>query len=204
VLSRTQGGVSDKLEAMTAAELTDEDLMLRYRADDAGAFEELYRRHRSGLYRYLLRQVSQAALAEELYQDIWLNVVRARKRYTVQSRFATYLYRIAHNRVIDHYRGRRQVITLSFEQDESVDADCLTDDPACGPEEIVCIAQQAERLMGLIERLPVPQREAFLMHEEGGLNVDEIAQATGVNRETAKSRLRYAYAKLKQGLRDDP
>src|SRR5436190_18395294 len=84
----------------------DEDLMLAYRDGNAAAFDQLYRRHKGPLYRYLLRQCRDAAAAEELFQDVWMNLVRARAGYTVTARFSTYLYRLAHNRLIDHYRRR--------------------------------------------------------------------------------------------------
>ena len=75
-------------------------------AGDPDAFDDLYRRHKGPLYRYMLRQCGDRAAAEELFQDVWLNVIRARATYTVMSRFVTYLYRFAHNRLIDHYRRR--------------------------------------------------------------------------------------------------
>ena len=83
----------------------DETLMLRYRDGDAGAFEHLYARHKGSLYRYLLRQCGQPAVAEELFQDIWLKLIAARGGYAVQAKFSTWLYRIAHNRLVDHYRA---------------------------------------------------------------------------------------------------
>ena len=78
--------------------------MLLYRDGEPGAFDVLYARHKGGVYRYLLRQCREAAAAEELFQDVWMNLVRARAGYTVQAKFTTYLYRLAHNRLIDHYR----------------------------------------------------------------------------------------------------
>ena len=80
--------------------------MLRYRAGDAGAFEALYRRHRAPLYRYLRRQCASNAIADELFQDVWMRLIAARGRYRVEAKFTTYLYRIAHNRLVDHYRQR--------------------------------------------------------------------------------------------------
>jgi len=78
----------------------DETLMLRYRNGDAGAFGRLYARHKGSLYRYLLRQCGQPTVAEELFQDVWLKLIAARSGYAVQARFATWLYRIAHNRLV--------------------------------------------------------------------------------------------------------
>jgi RNA polymerase sigma-70 factor (ECF subfamily) len=182
------------------AESTDEELMLRYRDGNAEAFDALYARHKGGLYRYLLRQCRNAAAAEELFQDVWMNLIRARAGYAVQAKFTTYLYHLAHNRMIDHYRRNSRVAMESF-----VDGDCeakaeLPDERERPQEETLDAKRQAGRLMELIAGLPEAQREAFLLQQEGGMSVEEIAQATGVTRETAKSRLRYAMVKLRQGM----
>ena len=167
------------------------------RAGDAGPFGGLYARHRGGVYRYLLRQCRNAALADELFQDVWMNLIRARAGYTVQAKFSTYLYRIAHNRLMDHFRRNDTGVSLD---DESV----FVEEPAAPrsiePEVRAESRQQAAQLLVLLEALPDEQREAFVLQQEGGLSIEEIAAATGVNRETAKSRLRYALAKLRQGM----
>ena len=180
----------------------DEALMLAYREGDVQAFQLLYARHRGGLYRYLLRQCRSAATAEELFQDVWLNVVRARRRYVPEARFATYLYRIAHNRVVDYFRRcAHRPSAEGGDEMEKVLA-TLSSDPRHEPEMHLESKGRIERFMRLLEGLPDAQREAFVMHEEAGLSVEEIAVATGVNRETAKSRLRYALAKLRRGLEE--
>jgi RNA polymerase sigma-70 factor (ECF subfamily) len=183
-----------------SAESSDEELMLHYRDGDAGAFDALYLRHKGGVYRYLLRQCRDAAVAEELFQDVWMNLIRARSGYTVQARFATYLYRLAHNRLIDHYRRSGHGAMVSFDQE---DGEAIADPPderERPQDETLDARRQAARLMELIAALPAAQREAFLLQQEGGMSIEEIAQATGVTRETAKSRLRYAMAKLKRGM----
>ena len=94
-------------------EAGDEQLMLAYREGDAGAFEELYRRHKGGLFRFVLRSVRERAVAEELYQEIWMRAIEARGRYEVQAKFTTWLYTIAHNRLVDHWRKKGlQVVSL--------------------------------------------------------------------------------------------
>lgn len=172
--------------------------MLAYRDGDAAAFDRLYDRHRGGVYRYLLRQCREAAVAEELFQDVWMNLIRARATYTVQAKFATWLYSIAHNRLMDHFRSRPGT-TVSLD-----DAAALPEESeaprADRPEVQAEIRQQAARLLALLATLPPEQREAFLLQQEAGLGVEAIAEATGVSRETAKSRLRYAVAKLRQGM----
>jgi len=184
------------------ASTSDEQLMSAYRDGDAAAFDELYRRHKGGVYRYLLRQCRERALADELFQDVWMNLIRAREHYTVQAKFTTYVYTLAHNRLIDHYRKSGQATLVSLDNEDD-DAPALAEPvaaPRDEPERHLDIKQQAARLLELLAALPALQREAFVLQYEGGLSVEEIAQATGVTRETAKSRLRYALAKIRQGL----
>jgi RNA polymerase sigma-70 factor (ECF subfamily) len=168
--------------------------MLAYRDGNAGAFETLYTRHRGRLYRFVLRSVKARGAAEELFQEVWIRVIEARGRYSPQARFTTWLYTIAHNLLTDHWR--KKGLTL-VELDEDTHAPA-PDDPARSVE-----ARQAlSRFAQALEALPPLQRQAFLLHEEGGLSIEEIAQATGANAETAKSRLRYAIAKLKAAVDD--
>lgn len=188
-------------------EMSDEALMLAYREGDAAAFEALYRRWRSRLYRYLLRQCGNAAHADELFQDIWLKIVGARKGYEVAAKFSTWLFRIAHNRLIDHYRaqGRAALVSLVSYDDDPEEGDRVAALPAAAsaqPEAIIERKALAQELVKHIEALPAAQRETFLLSEEGELTLEEIAAATGVNRETAKSRLRYAVGKLRAALKD--
>ena len=85
------------------------------------AFERLYARHRGGTYRYLLRHTGNAATAEELHQEVWLKVVRARDAWSAQARFATWLYTIARNGLVDHWRARRGASFVSLD-DEGVES----------------------------------------------------------------------------------
>ena len=172
--------------------------MLRYRAGDAAAFEVLYGRHRAGLYRYLLRQTSLASVAEELFQDVWMKLIHARERYEVKASFKTWLYHLARNRLIDYYR--RQGRTFGAEVANAEDE--LPARESSQPERQVQAQQQADQLLQLVQSLPETQREVFLLREAGGLGMDEIAAVTGVGREAVKSRLRYAFRRLRDGLRE--
>jgi len=175
-------------------EAPDEELMLAYRHGDAGAFETLYKRHRGALYRFMLRAIKQRSPAEELFQEVWVRVIEARSRYAPQARFTTWLYTIAHNLLVDHWRKKGLALVSLDTQDVSVESA----NPARQAEGRESLA----RFLQALEALPAAQREAFLLHEEGGLTAAEIAAATGSNEEAAKSRLRYAMAKLKAALDD--
>lgn len=170
--------------------------MLAYRQGDGGAFETIYARHKGPLYRFVLRAVKERALAEELYQEIWLRVIEARSRYAVRAKFTTWLYTIAHNRLADHWRKKGLKLVDALE----------ADDPpaprAFEPEARAEGREKLRRLAAALEALPTAQREAFLLHEEAGMTAGEIAEATGATEEAAKSRLRYALAKLREALGD--
>jgi RNA polymerase sigma-70 factor (ECF subfamily) len=183
------------------AQPSDEDLMLRFGAGDAAAFDVLYARHRGGVFRYLARQCGSRSQAEELFQDVWMNLVQARVRYRAEAKFSTYLYTLAHNRLMDHFRRQRRPASVSIDQEDD-DPPVLPAPATFEPERMAQSRQQAARLLAMVEALPDAQREVFLLHEEGGLSLEEIAAITGSNREAVKSRLRYALAKLRDGMKE--
>jgi len=177
--------------------------MLAYAGGDAAAFERLYGRHKGPLYRYVLRSVKGASEAEELFQDIWMRVIEARARYAPAAKFTTWLYTIAHNRLVDHWRSRGLTV-VSLDEDGGDEDGPRIPEPSAGPTSdparIAEGREQLARLAAAIAALPLAQREAFLLHHEGGLSVADIAAATGSNEEAAKSRLRYAMGKLKEAV----
>jgi RNA polymerase sigma-70 factor, ECF subfamily len=182
-------------------EATDEQLMLAYAAGDAAAFEKLYARHKGGLFRFVLRGIKERGVAEELFQEIWMRVIEARLRYAPQARFTTWLYTIAHNRMVDHWRKRGlSVVPLGRGDPDDPAPPEPAADAAREPQRQAETNEQLERLARAFDTLPPAQREAFLMREEGGLSLAEIATATGSNEEAVKSRLRYAVSKLREAL----
>lgn len=183
-------------------ESSDEELMLRYGGGDAAAFDVLYARHRGGVFRYLLRQCGSRAAAEELVQDIWLSLIQARGRYRVEAKFTTWLYTLAHNRLVDHFRRHNGPQLVSIDEDGDDDPIELPAHATAQPERQAQAREQASALLRLVEALPAAQREAFLLYEEGGLSLEQIAEVTGAGRETVKSRLRYALDKLRDGMKD--
>lgn len=173
--------------------------MLAYQNGDNSAFDLLYARHKAPLYRYFLRQAVNQATAEELYQEVWMSLIKARARYQVAAKFTTYLYHLAHNKLIDHYRKNKNY-NKAHVDDDGVDIDNAQANESDGPvfqlEEGVLL----EKLKAILESLPDEQREAFLLKEEGGLSIEEIADVCEIKIETAKSRVRYAVNRIKNGL----
>ena len=186
-----------------SAPLGDEDLMLAYAAGDAAAFDALYARHKGGVYRYLLRQCRDGGIAEQLFQDVWMNLIRVRETYRPDAKFATWLYTLAHHRLIDHHRSSGRVALVS--SDDETHAGSVQALPAkreSEPDARAANRELADRLKAAVATLPAAQRDAFLLQQEGGLSLDEIAALTGVGAETVKSRLRYATSKLRAELAD--
>lgn len=185
---------------------SDESLMLRYAAGEAAAFELLYGRHEMRVWRYLFRSVKVQAVADDLLQDVWFAVARQAPGYQVSARFTTWIFTIAHNRLVDHFRSAKNHLSLhglggSGDDDDSVALEeTLAADSGFGPVRQLQSREQAAALIAAVEQLAPEQREAFLLQAEAGMNVQDIARTTGVSFETAKSRLRYARGKLRQQL----
>lgn len=179
-------------------EPSDEALMLAYAAGEATAFEPLYRRHQDALYRYLLRGCQGAHTAQELFQDVWQKLIQARLRYRADAPFGAYLYKLAHNRLVDHWRSQRPQVPVPEPELENLPAP-----ESQRPDETESRRQQATRLLRALAALPPEQREIIVLREERELTLEQIAVIQGVGRETVKSRLRYALAKLREVITHD-
>lgn len=175
--------------------MTDEDLFQRFRRGDLAAFQDLYSRYRKSLYLYLLRSSATEAEADDLYQEAWSRVIHAKERFNSGS-FKAWLFRIARNLQIDSFRRQRlHLVSDPAEVDGIADPGRALDERShaddCG-----------ERLKMELQQLPPDQREVFLLKEESGMTLEQIASMLGVGRETMKSRLRYSLKRLRQMLED--
>jgi RNA polymerase sigma factor (sigma-70 family) len=187
---------------------SDEFLMLAFASGDAAAFTRLYDRHERATWRFIRHRLGAQhdGAADDVLQETWISVARAAPRYVATARFTTWLFTVARSRVIDHLRAQSNAM-LSIDaplagghgDDEDGErwADRVAADVADGPQARIESRQQAEAFLVALAQLPEAQREAFVLQAEGGLSVDEVASATGVGAETAKTRLRYAKAKLR-------
>jgi RNA polymerase sigma-70 factor (ECF subfamily) len=172
--------------------VSDAALMAQFASGHGSAFEILYHRHRNSLYRYIIRLLPRKADAEEVFQEVWMAVVRGRDRYEPSARFSTFIFSIAHRRVMDRIRCTYR------HPDHEIPEDLA--DPSFGPERLAEGAMLGEALQRALTELPLEQREAFLLRAEGGLTPSDIAIVTGVPYETAKSRLKYANRALRLKL----
>ncbi|TBR12611.1 MAG: RNA polymerase sigma factor [Lysobacter sp.] len=181
---------------MNGQATSDDRLMLAWCAGDVHAFEQLYGRHKGPLYRFMRRQLGDAMLADELFQDVWQRVIAARGAWKPDAAFSTWLYRIAHNRLNDHWRALRHRPATPSDADARIEAIA---DPET-PERTLSEFEQRRRLQCALAELPDEQREVVLLRLEQELTLEQIGEITGAGRETVKSRLRYAMDKLRARL----
>lgn len=169
---------------------SDETLMLLYREGEAGAFDALYARHRGPLYRYLIRQLVEITPAEVLFEDVWMSLISARIDYRPRSDFRCFFYRLTQNRLADYRRRAGHIMGL--------DEDCFDALPnGIGESRASAAVDPGDALLLEIRDLPDTQREAFLLKEEVGLDLDGIAVVLETDRETAQNRLRAALRRLR-------
>lgn len=191
---------SDGADLVHATSIVDDGaLMLRYRNGDLHAFEVLYGRHKAGLYRYLVRICRDREAANDVFQEVWGKVIASRERYEVRAQFATFLYRIAHNCSIDYHRRAVRIHEAGAANVDDLAAE-LAGSAQAQPDEAVATLEMQAQFRQALDQLPPEQRDVFVLYEETGLSLEEIGKVTGVAMETAKSRLRYAVAKLRAAL----
>jgi RNA polymerase sigma factor (sigma-70 family) len=192
---------------MNPAADSDEALFLAYAAGNERAFRTLYERHKGWLYRVVLRQAANPGVADEIFQETWLTLVRTAPSYEPRAKFTTWLYQIARQRLVDAWRAAKpnsseDPFHTSGGVGDEDESDPLADvaDFRHLPEDELERKRFIDALFDALKTLPADQREAFLLWAEAGLTAEEIGAATGVSMEAAKSRLRYARSRLKDLL----
>lgn len=187
-------------------DLADEELMARYVRDEEAAFEILVSRYKQPLFGFLFRYLGQVDKAEDVFQEVFYEVIRARKRYRPEAKFSSWIFRIARNRAVDRLRrdGFRDMESLNehieLHQQEGETRLDRVQDGEPGPE-VLASAHEFENALGkALAELPEEQREVFWLKERSGMTTNEIAEITNVSTNTVKSRLRYALEKLRTKL----
>jgi RNA polymerase sigma-70 factor (ECF subfamily) len=182
------------------SDASDDAALLRaHGAGDPHAFARLYDRYDPSCFQFIRRLLGpkHSDAAEDLHQETWVAIARNAAGFDPgKASFPAWLFTIARRKVWDHFR-RQKVAVLASAQD---DAAMMIPDPGQSPLEQVQSRELAEEIVAAVDALPLEQRGAFVMFAQAGLSLEEIAQVTGVAVETAKSRLRYARAKLRQSL----
>jgi RNA polymerase sigma factor (sigma-70 family) len=176
----------------------DAELLRAYAAGDAHAFTRLYDRYDRPCFQFIRRLLgsAHADAAEDLHQETWIAISRNAAAFDpAKASFSAWLFTVARHKVFDHFRRLKVAVLAGAGSDAG---QMLIPDPAASPLEEVESRELAQRIITAVEALPLEQRGALIMFAHAGLSLEEIADATGVAVETAKSRLRYARAKLRQ------
>jgi RNA polymerase sigma-70 factor (ECF subfamily) len=188
---------------------SDENLMMRFQAGDRLAFASLVARHKTPVFNFILRQVRERPVAEDLTQDVFVRVVQSASTFKHEARFATWMYAIARNLCVDHVRRHSHRRVASLEQPVARDgeergatlAERVADGrPEASAERVLVNADIADRVNRAVEALPAEQREVFLLRQVARVPFKDIARMTGVPENTVKSRMRYALERLQEAL----
>lgn len=196
-----------KRDSEPLEEKSDEMLMLAFRQGDAAAFKVLLGRHQRPLFNFLLRNVRNRSLAEDLTQDVYMRVIKSAASYKQEAKFTTWLYTIARNLCIDQSRRAKHRKARSLDQPIGHDERSKTMQDTIADKGISVDRQvESQQLQGRIESaiavLNDEQREVFLMRERLNLQFNEIAKIIGCSENTVKSRMRYALENLRKELAD--
>jgi len=183
----------------TLVNLNDFDLVQEFLAGRQSGLEILIQRHRKKIYTYILLSVKNSQLAEDIFQDTFIKVINSLRqgKYQDNGRFLSWVMRIAHNLIIDHFRREKQLSTVSNDHQE-VD---LFNSPRYSDknvEECMIHEQITEDVRMLITLLPEDQREVVVLRHYCGLSFKEIAEQTNVSINTALGRMRYALINLRR------
>ncbi len=183
--------------------MNDQELVQAYIKGDQSAIEILINRHRSKVYTYILLTIKNQQLAEDLFQETFIKVIQSLRggKYRDNGRFLSWVIRIAHNLIIDHFRKEKQMNSVSND-DSEVDLFNSKKLSDSNIEEIIVNSQIKAEIRTLINELPDDQREVVLLRHYGGLSFKEIADQTDVSINTALGRMRYALINLRKFIKE--
>ena len=179
--------------------LNDKELVMRYRNGDVASFQILVDRYQNKIYSYVLMLVKDKQLADDIFQDTFLKIIRTIKAgaYKEEGKFIQFAMRIAHNLVIDYFRKAKR---LPMVDPTKEDYDMLDNAKFMDPsiEEQIVTEQIYDDVRKMIEYLPAEQREVLVMRMYDDMSFKEIADATNVSINTALGRMRYALINLRK------
>ena len=179
--------------------IPDYELIQRFIKGDESCFEQLIHRHKNKVFAYISLYIRDQALAEDLFQDTFMKVIQSVKsgRYQDNGKFISWVMRIAHNLIIDHFRRIKQMNTVS---NDDYDSDLFNSRKlAESTVEDNMIRKQIQKdVRKMISRLPDDQREVVILRHYAGLSFKEIADMTDVSINTALGRMRYALINMRK------
>jgi RNA polymerase sigma-70 factor (ECF subfamily) len=184
--------------------ITDYELVTRFVKGDQSCFETLILRHKNKVFAYISLYIRDQALAEDIFQDTFLKVIQSVKcgKYADNGKFLSWVMRIAHNLIIDHFRRLKQMNTISNDNYES---DIFNSKQFAeeNVEDIMVKKQIHQDIRKMISHLPDDQREVVILRHYAGLSFKEIADTTNVSINTALGRMRYALINMRKLMEEN-
>jgi len=186
--------------------LTDADVMLRAKAGDQAAFDYLVQKYRRPMVSFMYRMAHNAAVAEDLAQEVFLRVYRSRESYEASAKFTTWLYRIATNLAVNHARDTRherpEVQVSLDEPDEETGSTLEVPDRSMNAEQAIMIRERMKAIRQKVEALPEQQKLAVIMHKYQQMDYKQIAEVLKKSESATKSLLFRAYETLREQLKE--
>lgn len=186
----------------SSMETSDCELLIQYRNGDTRALEQMVERYRRPLFGFILNMIAEQDDANDFFQEVWFRAIRHLDRYQ-DDKFLSWLFRIAHNLVVDRYRASKPMVSLEKENDGGTALQDRLADPAPAPATQVGHRDVERLIAAAVETLPPEQKAVFLMRTGAELSFKEIAAIQGVSINTALARMQYALAKLRILLQDE-
>lgn len=183
-------------------ETQDNSWLRRYRAGDVGAIGEMVEHYRRPLFGYILRMTESQDDAEDIFQEVWIRALRHVDQYK-EKRLLSWLFRIAHNLIIDRARKKKPDISLNASFDDQTSLEERVPGPLPSPADQAGDKDTGQRITIAVNQLPLEQRSVFLMRMHGNLSFKEIARLQGISVNTALGRMHYAIEKLRKRLADE-
>jgi RNA polymerase sigma-70 factor (ECF subfamily) len=197
----------EQREIIALPDDADAQLMLRFQKGDRGAFQQLFQKYSPSVVNFAFRFLGNRARAEEIAQEVFLQVYRWQTKYEAKAKFSTWLFKIAHNHCLNEVRkGEYRVSVESIGPQEDADGDererQLPDTNLNKGEDILAAKQAARRIEKILRRVPETQRTALLLSRLEGMSYQEVAEVLGVTEKAVKSLVFRATQSLKDGLKD--
>jgi len=184
--------------------ISDYELITQFVKGEQSCFEQLIHRHKNKVFSYISLYIRDKALVEDIFQDTFLKVIQSVKagRYSDNGKFLSWVMRIAHNLIIDHFRRLKQINTISNDNYESdlFNSKSLAEDNI---EDNMIKKQIHKDVRNIINNLPDDQREVIILRHYSGLSFKEIAEITDVSINTALGRMRYALINMRKIMEEN-
>ncbi len=188
---------------MNTRMMSDQVLLNHYLAGNRSAISQLIERHSRRVKEYIRMMVKEEELAEDIFQETFIKAVRVIDdgRYVDNGKFLSWVMRIAHNQVIDHFRSKKQSRELN-EKEAGFDLFSTIRLEEMSSEEQIEREEMRQQIKRLVELLPEEQREVVRLRYYLGLSFKEIAEQTEVSINTALGRMRYALINLRRLIKE--